>query len=643
MDEIKEYKRLKSLVTKTQKEWKAAPKNSAERDQLKKVYDKALNQYHSYRSKNTKVITEWELTQTPGRGYIPKPASEISKMSQEQLQEYAATMPEEEGKRFLEQKQKEAEYKQEAQRRREEDQRKREERVRMLSAYLDRDPEAEQEVKDAWKYNIQQQEAIKRGASETWKDSASKFMEATSMLALGAEKPITTTASIVSGTLGDMLAEQVAPDNDLAKFAAATVFGAVPFGVEKYLTKKGVGVAPLEIDESNFGKIYDEEPVSSSQHNLFRLGDVEINNPRLNYRQGRQGMSEDFLNTGEVTAKSDQAPIKQIKGLLLSKTFDTPMFAQGFLWYGNPYFNFTNLNRNLLVTAEPLQFATKNASPAVRDIGGRRIPFSSDQLNLNNTVAFTYVPGYGYLKMPIKPIRYIEGFGPEQRVSTLSEAERAGIPKGERNQPYNPPVQDFGEMISNPETYSLDAPQLGKYIGDGEEAIVFANGDLVYKVIHNPIANLYTSEMELSPLFGPFNKNKISEFHKRFILPRNKHAIFEPYKFEGIIHDTNGAQLPVVSQRKLTPALKFEDTASEAIERRLNNQIESSLLEQNYQKEITPFGTDGYRNENGMIFDIHPWNVGYTPEGKLRAFDLMVRKQGGKLIPRKFKYGTRNT
>lgn len=52
-----------------------------------------------------------------------------------------------------------------------------------------------------------------------------------------------------------------------------------------------------------------------------KVGDIEINNPELYYRQGSKEMADDFLKTGIVNTDG---------------AYSNPMFAQGHLWYGIP-------------------------------------------------------------------------------------------------------------------------------------------------------------------------------------------------------------------------------------------------------------------------------------------------------------------
>jgi hypothetical protein len=51
--------------------------------------------------------------------------------------------------------------------------------------------------------------------------------------------------------------------------------------------------------------------------------------------------------------------------------------------------------------------------------------------NRQNTTAYTWVPRYGYKKVTQEPSTSLKFF--ERKPSKISEAERAGVPKGERN------------------------------------------------------------------------------------------------------------------------------------------------------------------------------------------------------------------
>lgn len=160
-----------------------------------------------------------------------------------------------------------------------------------------------------------------------------------------------------------------------------------------------------------------------------KVGDVEIDNPQLAYRQGPT-VVEDFNKTGVVTPPEKEAEIVQtisedaplldkINIRLKPKTFNNPMFAQGRLWYKSPVESFGSMNsignakqQQLIVTAEPLRVASKTSAPMkewsniggtfdVRDTGpllnfDRRIPITESQLGPHNVSSYIWDPGYGY-------------------------------------------------------------------------------------------------------------------------------------------------------------------------------------------------------------------------------------------------------
>ena len=220
-----------------------------------------------------------------------------------------------------------------------------------------------------------------------------------------------------------------------------------------------------------------------------RLGDVEINNPGLNYRVGTKEIVKDFQNSGVVRAGevNSQKPNRAGRFLLTKQTFQAPMFKQGSLWY-QP----SEKMNGLLVTSEPLVVANKYASPIANkgiftiegktfanDFGGRRIPAEGQILNKSNTTAYTWSPGYGYKQVVEEPLTSLKFF--ERKPSKISEAERLGIPKGERNQPFKSKqptehvqgeeaVKMFKEYGGEPiPEGSINGEQLRKYVPEARE------------------------------------------------------------------------------------------------------------------------------------------------------------------------------
>lgn len=136
----------------------------------------------------------------------------------------------------------------------------------------------------------------------------------------------------------------------------------------------------------------------------FRVGDVEVNDPNLAYRQ-QNNVLEDFFEKGYVRSLSDERP-QMLGRFNLQKSFSRPMFSQGRLWYDhtNVMSGGTPRMKDLLVTKQPLQFANKNARPIKVDDGGRRIPLFDEQLTPKNTSAYRWEDGYGFRRFPQQPV-----------------------------------------------------------------------------------------------------------------------------------------------------------------------------------------------------------------------------------------------
>ena len=178
------------------------------------------------------------------------------------------------------------------------------------------------------------------------------------------------------------------------------------------------------LDEKVLAKEFEQTEALNPQ-TRYRLGDVEIDNPNLAYRQGTTGLVDDFLNTGIVRSEGmgvkRTTPTSRGRLLLLSKNFNNPMFQQGHQWYGVPKIGQVvdrPVQQNMLVTAEPLSVASKSSTALnpdgvsgtfdVRGIrtfnNGRRVPMDESQLNSSNTSAYIWNPSYGYEKVrPAEP------------------------------------------------------------------------------------------------------------------------------------------------------------------------------------------------------------------------------------------------
>lgn len=189
--------------------------------------------------------------------------------------------------------------------------------------------------------------------------------------------------------------------------------------------------------------------------------------------------------------------------------------------------------------------------------------------------------------------------------SNISPEEAAGIPKGERNQPENPPLQYFteGDFTSIP------------LLGKGEEALAYNKGDRVFKILRKPLIG-HSLDFNFNEV--PFTPSRIGTFHRQYINPRNNHPIFEPINFEGIYTSSEGQSLPVISQRKIN-TLNAEDYPN------LGSELTNMLDKYGY-KLNTKGVYDSYENKYGSISDLHERNLGRDLNGNLRVFDATAGK-----------------
>ena len=177
-----------------------------------------------------------------------------------------------------------------------------------------------------------------------------------------------------------------------------------------------------------------------------KIGDVEINNPGLYYHQSGLGKAKNFFNTNRMRTPQEEYWLKQEYVPLTLRTGVVPgfpqnpgraMFSQGKLWYGlNP-----EQFPDLLVTAKEMPVANSKAGivrgnlQKLESQGTRRV--TSDNIDNigphtnQNTSAYTYIPGYGYRQIQQEPRTSLKFF--ERPQSRISEAEKAGVPRGERN------------------------------------------------------------------------------------------------------------------------------------------------------------------------------------------------------------------
>ena len=191
----------------------------------------------------------------------------------------------------------------------------------------------------------------------------------------------------------------------------------------------------------------------------------------------------------------------------------------------------------------------------------------------------------------------------------ITEAERAGIPKGERKSPS--PYKQIGtvtESKSKKETLTVDSPIFGSFIDNGSQQTVFQNTLDPSKVLKVYTERKFTSAPE------------IKEFHKQW-MKRNRLPLQERINFEGYLQGDNRIY-PVYSQNKvnvLGNILPKEWTTIHL------PKLNAEMHKLGYK------GTGTYTNGKLTVGEISPFNVGYI-NGNLRLIDADIYRKGGKLL-----------
>lgn len=217
--------------------------------------------------------------------------------------------------------------------------------------------------------------------------------------------------------------------------------------------------------------------------------------------------------------------------------------------------------------------------------------------------------GLGLLAVPNiieKPLKLVG----RKAIRKLSDAEKLGIPKGERKSPS--PYQQIGTAVepkSRKEHITVDSPMFGDYIDSGGQQSVFNSANNSDKVLKVYTDRKFTSIPE------------IREFHKQW-MKRNRLPIQERIKFQGYLQG-NGRIYPVYEQNKVNP---LGDMPMTTWEKDYIPQINEQMLKIGYKGNGTY--TNGWLN----VGDVNPWNIGYNKNGELRFFDADVFKLGGRII-----------
>lgn len=195
---------------------------------------------------------------------------------------------------------------------------------------------------------------------------------------------------------------------------------------------------------------------------------------------------------------------------------------------------------------------------------------------------------------------------------TLTNEERLGIPKGERNSPS--PYKQIGTAIepkSRVEDLIVDSPLFGDYIGRGSSQFVFNSRNNPKEVL-----KVYTGR-------GFNSISEIKAFHKQW-MKRNRLPLQERVNFKGYLKGSNRIY-PIYSQNKIQP---LPSMSSIRFQKEYVPQIDKLMNELGYK------GSGTYTNGKLTVGDISPYNMGYNSKGDLRFFDADVYRKGGKLFNR---------
>lgn len=154
-----------------------------------------------------------------------------------------------------------------------------------------------------------------------WKDAYGKEQTSTTNIGMSGADPI-----------GQLYVEGVVLNPVFKGLGRATQYGLAKAG-NKWARAK---ILSREIDKSNIvaNSLLPKPTVRT------KVGDIEIDNPSLYYRQGSKEMADDFLETGIVDTDG---------------AYSNPMFAQGHLWYGIPK-RLTNRENTEMVTKRGFKF-----------------------------------------------------------------------------------------------------------------------------------------------------------------------------------------------------------------------------------------------------------------------------------------------
>ena len=194
----------------------------------------------------------------------------------------------------------------------------------------------------------------------------------------------------------------------------------------------------------------------------------------------------------------------------------------------------------------------------------------------------------------------------------LTDAEKAGIPKGERNSPSPYVRKGTVDEITN-DFMSVTSPDVGQFIAKKSEHAVFNHPTDPTKVV-----KVYSIPEE-----GFSSIGDIRDFHK-YYMKRNQIPYSVKTKFNGYL-ERNGKKYPIYIQDKVTPVpIKGDNYYEQYILPQIQEQLE--------KKGYKAIGSDTYSNGKFSITDLFEENIARTQNGDFVFFDPKVFGLGGVLV-----------
>lgn len=179
-----------------------------------------------------------------------------------------------------------------------------------------------------------------------------------------------------------------------------------------------------------------------------------------------------------------------------------------------------------------------------------------------------------------------------ERPPKLTHKEKRGIPRGTRNQPME---KDYIKKLD------INFKELIP-IGKGSQVKVFESPFNANEVIKYPTTTLK-------------GRNSFRQFKQAYVMRNNAYDIYEPSYYMGFVESKGGNRIPVFRQKRVTGKTPTYNAQEEV---NMNN-----ILKESGYKMSNSWTAE----KNGFRYgDLHQENYKYTPDGKLKFFDLNVEK-----------------